>query len=101
MYKLRPNPASVELWPADERLTDPQWAPGSGAGEAVARVTRSPFPSAPPLAMAPMALLGMLGSVVRPPLHAYVPQPSPRTRPTAGEIAGWQGPLVQPASPST
>ena len=54
-----------------------------------------------PLAMAPMALLGMLGSVVRPPLHAYVPQPSPRTRPTAGEIAGWQGPLVQPASPPT
>ena len=53
MYKLRPNPASVELWPADERLIDPQWAPGSVAGEAVARVTRSPFPSAPPLAMAP------------------------------------------------
>ena len=53
MYKLRPNPASGELWPADERLTDPQWAPGSVAGEAVARVTRSPFPSAPPLGMAP------------------------------------------------
>jgi hypothetical protein len=53
MYKLRPNPASGELWPADERLTDPQWAPGSVAGEAVARVTRSPFPSAPPQGMVP------------------------------------------------
>ena len=53
MYKLRSTPPSGERWPADERLTDPQWAPGSVAGEAVARVTRSPFPSAPPVAMAP------------------------------------------------
>ena len=54
-----------------------------------------------PLVMAPMALLGMLGSVVRPPLQAFVPQPSPRARPTAGEMAAWHGPLVQPASPPT
>jgi hypothetical protein len=54
-----------------------------------------------PLVMAPMALLGMLGSVVRPPLHAFVFQPSPRTRPTAGPMAASQGPLVQPGSPPT
>ncbi len=53
MYKLRSNPPSGEIPPAAGGLTHPQWAPGSVAGEAVARVTRAPFPSTPPMAMVP------------------------------------------------
>ena len=52
-----------------------------------------------PLVMAPTAFPGMAGSVAKPPAQAYEPQPSVKTRPTAGAMADWHASLEQPGMP--